>query len=107
MLGFLKKLFGLDKETMKGAGVQLEQAPYKVETPQAVGIDVYQPMPTEVVEAKEVEPAKPAAMTAKKKPRGSRKPQGQKPAAKPAVKTAAKPQQGKQPSRRGRKPKAS
>jgi hypothetical protein len=85
MLGFLKKLFGFDKETMKDAGVQIEQAPYKVEPPE----------PTVVA-------TKPAAMTAKKKPRGPRKPQGQKPVQKPAAQPA-----NKQPARRGRKPKAS
>jgi hypothetical protein len=33
MFTFIKKLFGFDQPTMKEAGVQLEQAPYKVETP--------------------------------------------------------------------------
>jgi hypothetical protein len=33
MFGFLKKLFGFDQETMKEAGVQIEQVPYKVEPP--------------------------------------------------------------------------
>jgi hypothetical protein len=31
MFGFLKKIFGFDQETMKEAGVQIEQAPYKTE----------------------------------------------------------------------------
>jgi hypothetical protein len=31
MFTFIKKLFGFDKETMKDAGVQIEQAPYKIE----------------------------------------------------------------------------
>ena len=102
MLSFLKKLFGLDKETMKEANVQLEQgAPYKVEPP------ALEPEVIPKAEAVAVEPAKPAAMTAKKKPQGPKKPQGQKPAQKPAVKPAAKTQQPKQPARRGRKPKAS
>jgi len=33
MFTFIKKLFGFDQETMKAAGVQTEQAPYKVEQP--------------------------------------------------------------------------
>lgn len=33
MFTFIKKLFGFDQPTMKEAGVQLEQAPYKVEGP--------------------------------------------------------------------------
>ncbi len=33
MFKFLKNLLGFDKETMKEAGVQIEQAPYKVEPP--------------------------------------------------------------------------
>jgi hypothetical protein len=33
MFTFIKKLFGFDQPTMKEAGVQLEQAPYKVEVP--------------------------------------------------------------------------
>jgi hypothetical protein len=33
MFTFLKKLFGVDGKTMADAGVQIEQVPYKVETP--------------------------------------------------------------------------
>jgi hypothetical protein len=33
MFTFIKQLFGFDKPTMKDAGVQLEQAPYKVPEP--------------------------------------------------------------------------
>jgi hypothetical protein len=33
MFTFIKQLFGFDKPTMKEAGVQLEQAPYKVPEP--------------------------------------------------------------------------
>lgn len=102
MLGFLKKLFGMDKETAEAAGVQIEQVPYKIEPPVEATVTPI----VEKVEVKEVavEEKKPAAMTAKKKPRGPKKPQGPKPAAKPTTpKPAAKP---KQPVRRGRKPKA-
>jgi hypothetical protein len=35
MFTFIKQLFGFDKPTMKEAGVQLEQAPYKVPEPVA------------------------------------------------------------------------
>ena len=35
MFTFIKQLFGFDKPTMKDAGVQLEQAPYKVPEPAA------------------------------------------------------------------------
>jgi hypothetical protein len=33
MFTFIKQLFGFDKPTMKEAGVQLEQAPYKIPEP--------------------------------------------------------------------------
>jgi hypothetical protein len=36
MFTFIKKLFGFDQPTMKEAGVQIEQAPYKVPEPVAV-----------------------------------------------------------------------
>jgi hypothetical protein len=36
MFTFIKQLFGFDKPTMKDAGVQLEQAPYKVPEPAPV-----------------------------------------------------------------------
>jgi hypothetical protein len=32
MFTFLKKVFGFDNKTMADAGVQIEQAPYKVDT---------------------------------------------------------------------------
>jgi hypothetical protein len=35
MFTFIKQLFGFDKPTMKEAGVQLEQAPYKLPEPPA------------------------------------------------------------------------
>lgn len=100
MLGFLKKLFGFDAQTMKDANVQIEQAPYKIEPPVQATATTPIPLVVEKVEVKEVEPVapveekKPAAMTANKKPRGPKKPQSPKPAAKPAA------------PKRGRKPKA-
>ena len=106
MLGFLKKLFGFDKETMKDAGVQIEQqAPYKVEppAPEPEVVPKAEVIATPVKTAPAIEAEKPAAMTAKKKPRGPKKPQGLKPSTKPATpKPAAKPAAPK----RGRKPKA-
>jgi hypothetical protein len=87
MFGFLKKLLGLDKETMKEAGVQIEQVPYKVEPPvleEKVAAVNSQPIKKPVQEA-------PAA----------------KPAKKPATKKAApKKEPAKKPATRGRKPKA-
>lgn len=91
MLGFLKKLFGMDKETMKNAGVQIEQqAPYKVE-PVAVVVETVaiKEVPAKKTKVDQVKP------TASKKPRGPKKPQGPKPTAKPAA------------PKRGRKPKVS
>lgn len=90
MFGFLKKLFGFDKETMKEAGVQIEQAPYKVEPPvleEKVAAVNAQPIEKPVQEAPKVEA---------------------KPAKKPAAKKAApKKEVAKKPAgTRGRKPKA-
>jgi hypothetical protein len=61
MLKFLKNLLGFDKETMKEAGVQIEQAPYKVEP--TVLIDKVaavnsQPIEKSVQEAPAAKPAK-------------------------------------------------
>lgn len=36
MFTFIKKLFGFDQPTMKEAGVQIEQVPYKVEAPTVI-----------------------------------------------------------------------
>jgi hypothetical protein len=87
MFGFLKKLLGLDKETMKEAGVQIEQVPYKVEPPvleNKVAAVNAQPIEKPVQEA-------PAA----------------KPAKKPATRKPAPKKDGaKKPATRGRKPKA-
>jgi hypothetical protein len=44
MFTFIKKLFGFDQPTMKEAGVQLEQAPYKIEQPIPAGDIVPQPI---------------------------------------------------------------
>jgi hypothetical protein len=87
MFGFLKKLLGLDKETMKEAGVQIEQVPYKTEPlvlEEKVAAVNAQPIEKPVQEA----PAK-------------------KPVKKPATKKAApKKEPAKKPATRGRKPKA-
>lgn len=89
MFGFLKKLFGFDQETMKEAGVQIEQAPYKVETPvQADKVAEVNAQPVQ----KPVQEAPKAAEKPAKKPAGK----------KPAVKK----EPAKKPASRGRKPKA-
>lgn len=54
MFTFIKKLFGLDQETMKAAGVQIEQAPYKVETPVVDLADIAVVQHTPVVEVASV-----------------------------------------------------
>jgi hypothetical protein len=51
MFTFIKQLFGFDKPTMKDAGVQLEQAPYKVPEPAATT-----PIPLVVETAPVIEP---------------------------------------------------
>lgn len=52
MFTFIKKLFGFDQPTMKEAGVQIEQAPYKVPEPVAVTPTplVVEPIPVSTVE---------------------------------------------------------
>lgn len=89
MFTFIKKLFGFDQETMKAAGVQTEQAPYKVPepvavTPEPVAVEtliVFEPLPSAVVLEATSEP-----VTAKP----DRKPRAPKtPAAKTVVKKAA------------------
>ena len=91
MFGFLKKFFGMDKETVKEANVQLEQsAPYKVEPPvptpapqpevtpvESVVITVVEEKPVKTRKkpaAKKSDNKKPAAMKAagEKKPRAKR-----------------------------------
>jgi hypothetical protein len=90
MFGYLKKLFGFDKETMKEAGVQIEQAPYKVETPPA-----------------QVESQITDSVTTKPKPKKryyNRKPKADQPKAQ-ETQAVKKPAEAGQ-KRRGRKPKA-
>lgn len=84
MIGFFKKLFGRDADTNKEAGVQIEQVPYKVETP------VVEPVKIAVQEVAvpEVKVA-PAVITAPKKQSAPKKQGGAKP------KTARKPRQPK------------
>ena len=103
MFNFIKKLFGFDKETMKEAGVQTEQAPYKVEAPVVDLADIaIAQRPAPAVEPAPVVEAAPAVEPAPaKKPRKTR-------AEKPAAEKAAKPKKpaamtAKKP---GRKPKA-
>lgn len=92
MFGFLKKLFGVDVEEIPPLQQKdCPQAPYKIETP-VEKIEIKEVAPV-VVETKDVS-------AANKKPRGPKKPQGQKPT---TTDVTTKPQQ---PSRRGRKPKA-
>jgi hypothetical protein len=87
MFTFIKKLFGFDQPTMKEAGVQIEQAPYKVPEPVAVTpiplavevVPVVESLATPVVAETKVEPAQ--------KPRRPRAPKVV--AEKPAVKKAA------------------
>jgi hypothetical protein len=93
MFGFLKKLFGFDKETMKEAGVQIEQAPYKAEPPvlkDKVAAVNAQPVEKPVAPKVEAEPAK---------KRGGRKPAAKK---EPAPKKEPAKKAG---SGRSRKPK--
>jgi len=87
MFGFLKKLFVGNAETKKEAGVQLEQVPYKVETPVLVD--------------------KVAAINDQPIKKPVQKSTNTKPAKKPATKKAApKNDTDKKPATRGLKPKA-
>ena len=91
MFGFFKKLLGFDQETMKEAGVQVEQAsaPYKVPEP----ADKVAKVNSKPIEKPVQEAAKPAPA----KKRGGRK---------PAAKKESAPK--KEPAKRagsGRKPK--
>jgi len=80
MFGFLKKLLGFDKETMKEAGVQIEQVPYKVEPPvleKKVAAVNAQPIQKPVQEAPATKPAKkPATKKAVPKKEPAKKPAG-------------------------------
>jgi hypothetical protein len=94
MLGFLKKMFGFDEKTLNDAGVQIEQAPYKVSEPV-----VPTPVPLVVETAPVVVPVVTEKPAAKRKPQGQKQPQGQKSVTKSApAKTGNKP--------RGRRPKS-
>lgn len=103
MFGFIKKIFGFDKETLKDAGVQIEQkAPYKVEaltaqSPVAVSVDpnvntVVSTTPTEQVVIREVPattvtaPKKTAPKKTAPKQATASKPRGRRPKTKPASK---------------------
>ena len=77
MFGFLKKFFGMDKETLKEANVQLEQpAPYKVEPPLPEPTPAPVPAQAETVVIKVVEekPAKAKRKPAARKTTGEKKP---------------------------------
>jgi len=86
MFTFIKKLFGFDQETIKAAGVQIEQAPYKVPEPVAPIPLVPEAVPMVAVEKPapvvEAAPAKPA-----RKPRAPKAPVAEK--ATPVKKAAA------------------
>jgi hypothetical protein len=89
MFTFIKQLFGFDKPTMKEAGVQLEQAPYKVPEPEATT-----PIPLVVEVAPVAAPVvveKPAVVETPAEPvKKARKPRAPKAVAeKPAAKKAA------------------
>jgi hypothetical protein len=95
MFTFIKKLFGFDQETMKAAGVQTEQAPYKVEQPIPATDVAPQPVIAEGAGIVEAVVAAPIANVVTEKPaaeKPARKPRAPKtvaPAEKPAAKKAA------------------
>lgn len=103
MFTFIKKLFGFDQPTMKDAGVQIEQAPYKVPEPVVASVTdtvVITPeavAPTLVSDTIVTEVAPVAAMTAK--PKKSKAPAKAKAVTKPkpvaAVKKTRKPRSKK------------
>ena len=70
MFGFLKKLFGGDSSTNQAAGVQIEQAPYKVPEPvRAVPVPVASATVTKTPAVIKASTKKPAAKkSAAKKP---------------------------------------
>ncbi len=100
MFTFIKKLFGFDQPTMKEAGVQIEQAPYKVPEPvtpppspvvavsDTVVIAPEAIAPNLVADTIVTSPTPVAAMTAK--PKKPRAPAKTKTAAKPKPAAAAK-----------------
>jgi hypothetical protein len=66
MFGFLKKLFGGDTQTNREAGVQIEQVPYKVETPEIVAVSAADlPIVTNKVSAVNSQPIDKAPQRAK------------------------------------------
>ena len=96
MFTFIKKLFGFDQETMKAAGVQTEQAPYKVEQPVPANDVATQPVIAEGVGIVETVAAPQVTVVESEKPaqaaKPARKPRTPKTAApteKPAAKKAA------------------
>jgi hypothetical protein len=91
MFTFLKKLFGVDDKTMAEAGVQIEQVPYKVETPVV-----------EAVPAAKVDAPAPTPTPAKKKRYYAKKASGTAKKATPKKEVA----QGAPAKQPGRKPKA-
>jgi hypothetical protein len=100
MFTFIKQLFGFDKPTMKEAGVQIEQVPYKVEpapvNPQCSD-SVTQPDGSEcnavaaVVETQITDAVTQAPAKKPRKPRAPKAPVAEKPVVKKAapVKKAA------------------
>jgi hypothetical protein len=79
MFGFLKKLFGLDQETMKDAGVQIEQqVPYKVEaSAQTDKVAVVNSQPVEkTIKEVQVVSKKSAGKKSTPKKEGAKKPTG-------------------------------
>jgi hypothetical protein len=87
MIGFLKKLFGGDATTNKEAGVQIEQAPYKVPEPAAT---TPVPLVTEPVVAAKTAPKQPTAVKSAPKKQGTKPATGSKP-------RSRKPKTAKQP----------
>jgi hypothetical protein len=92
MFTFIKQLFGFDKPTMKDAGVQLEQAPYKVPEPAAatpIPLVVETTLVTEALAVTSMvqQPATETTTAPTKKPRKPRAPKAV--VEKPAVKKAA------------------
>jgi hypothetical protein len=84
MFKFLKSLFGGDQQLNQEAGVQIEQVPYKVEP--SVVVDKVEAVNAQPIAKAPKTDAKPAAITAAKKP-AAKKPAEKKAAVKkPAAK---------------------
>jgi hypothetical protein len=101
MFTFLKKVFGFDNKTMADAGVQIEQAPYKVDTVviEPVAAPAVAPAPAPAP-APAVAPAPTPAPAKKKRYYAKKTPAAKKATPKKEVAPSAP---AKQP---GRKPKA-